>query len=453
MSKSKKPDPSSSWGIGPLFLELTSFFTSVRTTISILFLLAAASVVGTIIPQEAAAEQLQSGWSAFASRLIVILDLHSVYRSWWFVLLLVLLALNLVGCLSKRVPMISAEWRGIGRKHSFSFDFPDAGPADTAQAAVSTGMVGLMRTAPQTIAGFQGVNLVWVRDRIQLFGFPLIHLGIVVILLGGVLGLLYGVKGHVQIKEGETKGSFTVTPSGETRSLPFQIAVDKFTLTRYPTGEPKEFRSDVRLFKDGGVALQGSILVNHPLTYDGISLYQADYRPVGLKDVTLVATDAAGRETNLTLPPEVPVQLPESPYQLRLLSPNPRPTGQRTVPEISVEEPGQEPKRISIVAKDQTMAKLGDKEIRLSGYSLLYATGLQVGYDPGTPVVWAGCGSLLVGFLLALFTNHREVVVEIRGTASGSFVHVSGRSKRLRKEFREKVEQTIRDGLKKRSDP
>ncbi|MBI5568974.1 MAG: cytochrome c biogenesis protein ResB [Desulfomonile tiedjei] len=448
MSKSKKSDPSSS-GVGSLFLGLTSFFTSVRTTIGVLFLLAAASVVGTIIPQEVAAEQFQRGWSSFAYRLIVILDLNSMYRSWWFVLLLVVLALNLIGCLFNRVPMISGEWRGIGRKHSFSFDYPDAGAVDAVRASVTDRMTGLMRTSPQTTTVDHGVNLVWVRDRFQLFGFPLIHLGIVVILLGGVIGLFYGVKGHVQIKEGETKGSFTVTPSGETRPLPFQIAVDKFTLTRYSTGEPKEFRSDVRLLKNGNVALQGSILVNHPLTYEGISLYQADYRPVGLKDVTLVATDASGEETKLALRPEVPVQLAESPYQLRLLSPNPRPTGQSTVPEISVEEPGQKPKRISIVKKDQTLAKLGDKELRFAGYSLLYATGLQVGYDPGTPVVWAGCGSLLVGFVLALFTNHRGVVVEIRRTASGSSVHVSGRSKRLRKEFREKIELAIRDGMEK----
>jgi cytochrome c biogenesis protein len=95
------------------------------------------------------------------------------------------------------------------------------------------------------------LNLEWLKHRIYLLGFPFIHLAIIVILLGGLIGLFYGVKGHILIKEGEIGTEFNVSPSGAKRALPFQIAVDSFTLTRYPTGEQR-IRSDVGFWKAAG---------------------------------------------------------------------------------------------------------------------------------------------------------------------------------------------------------
>ena len=93
-----------------VFAQIVGIFTSVRTTIVLLILLALASVMGTVIPQEAS--QWAGSSSPFLTRLALILDLHSIYSSWWFILLLALLSANLVACLMKRIPMIIGEWRG-----------------------------------------------------------------------------------------------------------------------------------------------------------------------------------------------------------------------------------------------------------------------------------------------------------------------------------------------------
>ncbi len=414
-------------GFSFIFSEIASFFTSVKTTIGLLFLLASASVLGTVIPQDLSPELLQQTASSLSHRLMIILDLHSVYRSWWFILLLTLLALNLLGCLLKRLPAIPAEWKHDYRKSSFSFTITDRRPVQELQTLLSTRLRALMHCSQRTIQTESGQALLWIRDRVQLLGFPLMHVSIILILLGGLIGLFYGVKGHVQIKEGDSANRFRAAPSGETRVLPFTISVDKFALTRYPSGEPKEFRSDVRLLVSDKEVFKGSIVVNHPVTFEGVSLYQADYRLAGVKEVRLIAVDSGGNESKIIVRPHEETPLPGTPYRLHVLSVDPGTTRQGPGAEIKAESTDQGPKVIRLFTRDAQPAELGDVKIRFDSYSPLYATGLQVGYDPGTPLVWTGCISLVLGFLLTLFTNHRVVLVEFQKTGEEHF-HADFRS-------------------------
>jgi len=249
---------------------IVSFFTSVRTTIFLLFALAVASVLGTIIPQELTPDQLSQAHQSMYQRLLLIFDLHGVYRSWWFLLLLVLLCLNIVGCLSKRAYAIPKEWRGKSVKDSFIFSITDDRPVPQVKSALVSVMGSLMKTsATENLYGGK-TRLDWVKHRVHLLGFPLIHVAIIVILLGALVGLFYGFKGSIQIQEGNSSDRYFLLPSGRPAVLPFEIAVDRFFLLRYPSGEPKEYRSDVRLLKNGAEVYRGAIRVTHPLTYDGI---------------------------------------------------------------------------------------------------------------------------------------------------------------------------------------
>jgi cytochrome c biogenesis protein len=199
--------------------------------------------------------------------------------------------------------------------------------------------------------------------------------------------------------------------------------------------------NDTEVFK-------GPILVNHPVTFEGISLYQADYRLAGVREVTLTVTAKDGKESEFIVRPHGENPLPGTPYRLQLLSVDPGTTTQGPGAEIKAESAAQAPKVMRLFTKDAQPAELGDMKIRFDRYSPLYATGLQVGYDPGTPLVWTGCMALILGFLLTLFTNHRGVLVEFRTIDEGASMRISGRSKRLRREFRETVERTVREALK-----
>jgi len=427
--------------------SVVSFFTSVKTTMTLLFVLALASIIGTVVPQDVDLDQLRRTVSPFLYRLMLILDLHTVYRSWWFILLLVLLSFNLLACLVRRLSAIPAEWKGDSQKSSFNFSIADSRPAGKLKDIFTSSLAKLLGAPSNVIGSGDEISLVWTKHRIYLLGFPLIHAGIIVILLGGLIGLFYGFKGNIQIEEGKIGKEFVLSPSGEVRPLPFEIAVDEFTLTRYPTGQPKEFRSDVRLLKDNNEVLKSSILVNHPLTFEGISLYQSDYRLLGIKQVTLTLMGPSGRETELKLRPRETIEIPDTPYKVKLFSVDPGTTEKGRGVEITVEGPGAEQQTRGVYHKKP--AKLGDLEIRFADYTPLYATGLQVASDPGSIVVWVGCSSLVLGFFLTLFTNHRRLLIEMETKAGSTQIRVSGRSRRLRREFREAVDERIRVSLKK----
>lgn len=430
------------------FLDRTvAFFTSVRTTVTLLFVLAGASIVGTVIPQEASIDQVAGTVSPFVLRLIVILDLTHVYRSWWFLLLLTLLTANLIACLIRRVPGIVGEWKDAARKRSIHLDFTSARPATEVKNAVLASVRAVMGSPRRQSDTETGCMLEWVRHRTHLLGFPLIHIGIVTVIFGGLVGLMYGYRGHIVIREGETRNEFTLRPSDEVRRLPFDIAVERFTLTRYPSGEPKEFRSDVRLVENGRVMVNGRILVNHPLTYRGISLYQSDYKVVGVREVVLSLAGAEGKAEEVALKPRTPVKLPGGGPTVHLMGLDPGTTGRGPGAQLAVEGPDGKSETLWLFRKDDAAVKLGPWDARFSDYRPLYATGLQIGYDPGSVLVWTGSILLMIGFGLTLFTNHRRLTVEIKTRDGRTVLSVAGSSRRMRREFREKIEQTVRGAL------
>jgi len=435
---------------GTILSEITIFFTSVRTTIVVLCLLAVASILGTIIPQNVDLDQFRRVASPFYYRLVILLDLHNVYRSWWFILLLLLLTGNLLGCLLQRLPRIPREWRGTAEKGTIRFTLNESKPMNEVRGTLIPVLSKVFGSSPSVEEEHGGaVKLTWVKHRVFLLAFPLIHLAIITILVGGLVGLFYGVRGNIRIQEGETGQEFVRFPSGEVDTLPFSIIVDKFTLRRYPTGQPKEYRSDIRILKDGKEVDKGSILVNQPMTYDGISLYQANYDLIGIKLVRLKLVGTDGKASELVVRPPESARLPGTNYTIRARSVDPGSTTRGPGADLTVSKPGETSRQVDVFRDESQPLQLDGVKITFMGYEPLYATGLQIGYDPGTKVVWLGCALLIAGFCLTLFTNLRSITVRLKHKAEKTLVEVSGRSRRDRAEFRENIEKEVRRSLGK----
>ncbi len=444
-TRSLGPDKADS---GPRPSVITRVFTSVRTTITLLFLLAGCAIIGTVVPQGEIPDLHGLAGHSFVNRLIVILDLNNVYRSWWFTTLLTLLAFNIIGCLLKRMPTILADWKGSHKKSSFSLSFTDPRSTDDLKPILESSLKGVLKKSPQSLEMENASILRWEKQKIYLLGFPLIHVAIIIILIGGLIGVFFGFRGHVQIKVNESSSSFALLSTGEVKALPFTIAVDAFTLTRYPTGEPKEFRSDVRLLAEGKEQLKGSIRVNHPITYQGISLFQSDYRVVGISRINIAVTGADGKTEILSLNPMEPFSLPGTDTMVKIRGFDPGSSQRGAGVEIVVTEKDQNPVTLRFYEKDAQPVKVGNHKLAFKGYEPTYATGLQVGYDPGSRIVWLGSIMLILGFIFTLFTNIQRLQVELSPAKNGTKITVSGRSKRMRKEFRESVENSVQMALK-----
>jgi cytochrome c biogenesis protein len=431
-----------------LFAETVDFFTSVRTTVWLLILIAIASILGTVFPQDVSLAQLQATSSSFVFRLIVVLDLNNVFGSWWFLLLLILLSINLVACLLQRVPNILSEWDISSTKKSFRFVGNDSRSETELKSILNQSFSSLLGVKPLNDAADNPATLSWIKHRCQLLGFPFIHIGIIVILIGALVGLIYGYRGHITIPEGEKEQRFVLMESGQETALPFEVAVDEFTFDRYPTGQPKEFRSDVRILENGKEALKGSIRVNHPLTYRSIHLYQSGYRALDIKSVELQVIAPEKKTENLQFRRSANTPVPGTDYTIVGAKVDPGGTKRGAGAELIVEDKNKKRSNITVYETDTEPAALGDRKVKFKGYRTRYATILQVGYDPGTYGVWAGSTMLMVGLFLTLFTNHRRISVMIRSEENRRIVEVSGGAKKLRREFRESVERTFKDTMR-----
>ena len=442
MSKPKSSETGSSESVSILF-EIKFFFTSVRTTIFLLFAIAIGAILGTVIPQGESLDRIAIFGNPFLFRLAVIIDLNNVFRSWWFVSLLSLLTLNIFGCLFQRIPLLLKEYHSENTKMSFLLRFSSPlGTSELKDQLLNFGR-SIMGSSAEIAESSGTVTCKWNKQKIHLLGFPLIHVGIIVILLGGLLGGLWGYKGHALIREGDTSDKFTLIPTQETQTLPFSITVDDFTLLKYPTGEPKEFRSDVRLSQNGKDIQSGSIRVNHPLTYEGISLFQADYRVIGVKTVKLSFKLSDGALEEKSVDPRKQIDIPGSQSKPKIRSLDPGTVANGPGIQVSVVGQTREPESSSMYEKDTRPMAVDGTEIRFIGFTPMYATGLQIGYDPGVYVVWLGCSLLVLGFILTLFTNLQRLLIEIKAHEGTSIVVVSGRSRKLRREFRDSIERGL----------
>ena len=346
--------------------------------------------------------------------------------------------------------MVSGEGSSSGA--SFKWSVVDERSPSALKDLLTAEVRPILGGSPAESEDGNSLRLSWVKHRCYLLGFPFIHSGIIIILLGGLLGTMYGFRGHMVIKEGEVGENFVLQDSREMKRLPFQVAVDKFTLETYEsTGRgkrPKEYRSDVRLLEGGKVVAAAPIRVNHPLTFNGLSLYQADYQVVGVKSVELKLTDSDGTSRDFELIPGQAEKVPDTPYLVRLVSLDPGTTPKGIGVDIQVDAEGRQAQRIGVYTK-AAPPKLDNWQISFIGYQPRYSTGLQIGYDPGTPLVWTGSLLLCCGFFLTLFTNHRRFWIELTPKGDETHIVLSGRSRRSRREFRESIEATLRKVLGK----
>ena len=100
-----------------------------------------------------------------------------------------------------------------------------------------------------------------VRYRWRKSGEYLIHLSFVLILIAFIWGSASGGRseGH-QIAVGETIDLTNIAPG-------YQLQLTAFEPSFSPEGRPNDLRSTLVLFKEGTVAKEGTIRLNHPLTY------------------------------------------------------------------------------------------------------------------------------------------------------------------------------------------
>ena len=269
-------------------------FSSVRFTFILLIILAAISIIGTVIPQQQGAEEFARRLSPGMLQFFRSLDLFDMYYSLWFRILIALLTLNLLICSFDRFPR---TWRLFkarpkpDRLKPFENLSPDRrftvkGELDHVADRVLDLLKGHFKKI-HSVKSSKGHFFYGEKGRYSYFGVYLVHFSILIILIGAIVGSLWGFEGYVNIPEGGAVNSFTLRKGEAAKGLGFIVQLDKFTVEFYGTGTPKEFQSDLRFLAGNQEIMKGSLRVNHPITVRGITFYQSSYGSIPGDNVRL----------------------------------------------------------------------------------------------------------------------------------------------------------------------
>jgi len=431
---------------------LWNLLTSVKLTLGLLIALALTSLFGTLIPQQEGAMEFAERLSPGLVSILSSLQLFDMYHSLWFKLLIGTLALNLVICSLDRFPTALKRFRSapkLDRSKPFENLPPHRNIA--AQGRIDDLIsltAGILKGPYKQIhqkESDDGVLFFAEKGRFSHFGVYLVHLSVLIILMGGIVGSLFGFEAYVNIQEGETINKVRLRKSQAYRTLPFEVRCDRFSVEFYEKGVPKEYRSDLAFLAHGKPAFRASLLVNHPITHEGITFYQASYGSLaGNRAQIHIARE--GDPANVTLDVEIqrPYDLPGKGGQFTVFEARSDFMRMGPAVQIAVKPPEGEEIRFWVfknidLIKERVPGFMDQfpmfnpwsyKPYRFSLESLeaRYYTGLQVSRDPGVPLVWAGFFLMMIGLFVAFFTSHRSIWIQLAGTKRGVSIRVAGRA-------------------------
>ena len=431
--------------------SLREALSSLRLTIGLLIVLAVASIFGTVIPQNAAPEEYLRVYKVTTYKILHILGFLNMYRSWWFLLLLALLCVNLIACSAGRFRLTwrlisrprekleEPEWKSLSPKKTLALK---GDPRDWA-SAVREGLSGRFRV-PKTIEEDGTVHFFAEKGRISRLGAYFVHLGVLVILGGALIGFFYGFRGNINLLEGETASRVTLRNGGQVPLPGFKLKLDQFTVSFYSTGAPKEFKSVVTLREGDQNVRSESIRVNHPLSYRGLAFYQSSYGVAGVEKALLAVKEKnAGKEHLVDAKMGVKTELPGSSYAFVLTRFIPDLQGMGPAFQVLSLEPNRPHENFFVLQSHPEMEdrRPGAYRFQIREITPRYYSGLQVTKDPGVPLVWTGCLLMVAGFYLAFFLSHRRLWVRLSARGKETLLEIAGSSHRNRTGFEEEFEK------------
>ncbi len=445
---------------------LYRFFTSVKVAIVLLILLIAASIVGTLIPQQRSPGEYVVRYGQLAA-LFERLQFTRLYHSVWFIALLALFSLNIIVCTLAR---LSAKVRRALRprfetevRHLQSMRVKDKVrlpvPLDGARALVSQELARRGYRSRQSEA--PGRVFISARKRIAgIFGSDIVHLGLLVILAGGIVSGLAGRRADLTLRENQA----LPVPGAA-----FSLRLDKFTTDLYPDGSVKDWKSRLSIIEDGRAVLEKTIEVNHPLSYRGFIFYQSGYGwdwenprlellvkkksdPSYLKDVWLQPGEKSpveGEDLEITVVRFIPDFVLDDKNQPSSRSPQPNNPaayieGRRgTEAVFSGWVFAKFPDFTRLHSAKETDLSFEFKDVKAPEYSVV-----QAARDPGALWIWIGSALLMAGLFLAFYWPPREIRVILEETRDKTELAAGGLSAKSQDEFKSEFENII-SGLRK----
>ncbi|MGC9503513.1 cytochrome c biogenesis protein [Baaleninema sp.] len=422
--------------------ELLPLLADLRLAIVLLLVIAIASTIGTVIEQGETLDFYRANYPedpalfGFLSwKVLLGLGLDRVYKTWWFLALLILFGSSLTACtFTRQLPALKAarQWKFYKKPRQFQ------------KLALSTelesGEISQLESLlqKQNYKVFkEGDSLYARKGIIGRIGPIVVHASMLLILGGAIWGTMTGVMAQEMIPSGTTTPVKNFIDFGGWASLDrfrgWELQVNRFWIDYTPDGTINQFYSDLSVVDENGEEIdRKTIFVNEPLRYNGVVFYQTDWSISNVK-----------------------IRLNNSPiFQLPMAKLDTGGNGRiwgtwiPTKPDLS--------EGVSLLARDlQGTALVYDTEgqlvssVRVGGETevngvtlklidIVGATGLQIKSDPGIPLVYLGFGLLMVSALMSYASHSQVWALQQDGK-----LYVGGRTNRAQVVFERELLEAI----------
>ena len=383
---------------------------NLRLAITLLLFIALISSLGTIIEQEKTISFYETNYPItnpvagfINSDFILFFGLDHVYTASWFLVLLVLFGGSLLSCtFSRQIPSLKLArlWKFFRRDNKIN----KVGIAFSLNKGSLNQLSYLLRERHYNVIQ-QGPYVYAYKGLVGKIGPILVHLSIICILVGSILGSLTGFMLQELVPKGELFHLQNIISSGSLSYIPqnFEGYINDFNIAYNDQGIVDQFYSEINIL-DNNLQIQKekTIFVNEPLRYSGVTFYQTDWSIVSLK---FTLNQRQNVETSLR---EI--------------------AGDNTSRFWIGSLVDGDKNKVLVVLQDLTgKYLLYDSEKKLLGQSeighkiffngnelrlnkILPSTGLQIKSDPGIPLVYIGFFFLIFSVLLS-YTSYFQIWV------------------------------------------
>jgi len=414
--------------------ELLPLLADLRLAIALLLIIAIFSISGTVIEQGETLTFYQANYPedpalfGFLSwKVLLTLGLDHVYRTWWFLALLILFGSSLTACtFSRQIPTLKAarKWAYYTQPRQFEklalsaeVDQPDMGR-----------LTRLLQERRYLV--FRDGDSLYARRGIAgRIGPIIVHASMLIVLAGSILGSMTGFFAQEIVPSGQTFRIQNIYDAGPwaAAQIPkdWAVRVNRFWIDYSPEGAIDQFYSDLSVLdNDGNEIDRKTIHVNEPLRHNGVTLYQADWGVAGLRfhfnnspifDLPMAQLDTGGqgRLWGAWIPTK-----PDMSQGVSVLARDLKGT-------VLVYD--QEGKLTATIREGQSAEVNG---VQLGIDEVIGSTGLQIKADPGIPVVYLGFGLLMLGVVMS-YVSHGQVW----GLEVGDRLYLGGKTNRAQVTF------------------
>ena len=422
--------------------ELVPLLADLKLAIALLLTIAIFSISGTVIEQGQGLTYYQENYPESPAlfgfltwKIILILGLDHVYRTWWFLAILILFGASLTACTFTRqitaLRWFSRTWNFYSKPRQFGkMALSTELKSDEESSNINELKPQLTQRKYKIFEKDSGTDkMLYAHKGLSgRIGPIVVHASMLLILFGAILGSMTGFFAQEMVPSGQTfkiQNIFDAGPwAGPQIPKDWSVHVNRFWIDYSPEGRIDQFYSDLSVLDDTGEEVKRkTIWVNQPLRYKNVTLYQADWAVGAVK-----------------------VRINNSPVFNLQMAPLETSGGKLwgtwvpTKPDMS--------EGVSLIAQDlqgtlllydmsgqlaSTVREGGSVDINgvtLYVDDLIGSTGLQIKADPGIPVVYLGFGLLMIGVVVSYISHSQVWALQTAET-----LYVGGRTNRAQVSF------------------